>query len=118
MIIDHIAIRADDIEELAKWYQEKIGAEVTHTDKYYVRLSANNSTIAIIDKNKYPYNHIGILVDSMDDLPKEGTRVEHRDGTVGVYCEDPEGNYVEFIYYTEELRPEFLTYAYTKIDCQ
>ena len=28
MIIDHIAIRADDIEELAKWYQEKIGAKV------------------------------------------------------------------------------------------
>lgn len=117
MIIDHIAIRADDIEELAKWYQEKIGAKVTHTDKHYIRLSTTNSTIAIIDKNKYPYNHVGVLVDSLEDLPDDGTRVEHRDGTVGVYCEDPEGNYIEFIYYTEELRPQFLTYGYTKIHC-
>ena len=113
MIIDHIAIRASDIDKVSKWYQEAIGAEVTHTDEYYVRLSANNSTIAIIDKNKYPYNHIGVLVDSLEDLPDDGTRVEHRDGTVGVYCEDPEGNVIEFIYYTEELRPEFLTYAYS-----
>ena len=49
MIIDHIAIRADDIEELAKWYQKKIGAKICHTDKHYIRLSANNSTIAIIN---------------------------------------------------------------------
>ena len=63
--------------------------------------------------NKYPYNHIGVLVDSLEDLPKDGKRIEHRDGTVGVYCKDPEGNYVEFIYYTKELRPYFLTYAHT-----
>ena len=114
MVIDHIAIKADDIKKLSKWYQETIGAIVTHVDEHYVRLSADNSTIAIIDKNKYPCNHIGVLVDSLDDLPENGERIEHRDGTVGVYCEDPEGNYVEFIYYTEDLRSEFLTYAHTK----
>jgi len=113
MIIDHIAIRADNIEELANWYQKTIGARVTHTDAHYVRLTTSNSTIAIIDKNKYPYNHIGVLVNSLEELPEDGTRIEHRDGTVGVYCEDPEGNFVEFIYYTEDLRPEFLTYAHT-----
>lgn len=114
MIIDHIAIRADDIEELANWYCKTIGATITHVDKYYIRLSTTNSTIAIIDKDRYPWNHIGILVDSLENLPEDGTRVEHRDGTVGVYCEDPEGNFIEFIYYTEELRPQFLTYDYTK----
>jgi catechol-2,3-dioxygenase len=113
MIIDHIAIRADNIEKLSKWYQNTIGATVTHTDTHYVRLTTSNSTIAIIDKNKYPCNHIGVLVDSLDDLPEDGKRIEHRDGTVGVYCEDPEGNFVEFIYYTEDLRQEFLTYAHT-----
>jgi catechol-2,3-dioxygenase len=116
MIIDHIAIRANNIEKLAEWYQKTIGAKITHTDKHYVRLSTNNSTIALIDKNKYPYNHIGVLVDSLDDLPEGENRVEHRNGTVGVYCEDPEGNYVEFIYYTEELRSTFVTYAYAKKD--
>ena len=118
MIIDHIALRADDIEKVSKWYQDMIGAEITHTDQYYIRLTTSNSTIAIIDKNKYPYNHIGILVDSMEELPDDGTRVEHRDGTIGVYCQDPEGNCIEFIYYTEELRPRFVTYGYTKANSE
>ena len=118
MVIDHIALRADDINKVSKWYQEKIGAKVTHTDQYYIRLTTDNSTIAIIDKNRYPYNHVGILVESMDNLPDDGTRVEHRDGTIGVYCQDPEGNCIEFIYYTEELRPQFVTYGYTKTDSE
>ena len=116
MIIDHIALRAEDIHKVAKWYQDTIGAEVTHQDKYYIRLTTNNTTIAIIDMNRYPKNHIGILVGSLEELPKDGARVEHRDGTVGVYCEDPEGNFIEFIYYTEELRPQFVTYGHTKTD--
>jgi catechol-2,3-dioxygenase len=118
MIIDNIALRADDIHKVSEWYQKNIGAIVTHEDKFYIRLSTSNTTIAIIDKNRYPYNHIGILIDSMDDLPDDGTRVEHRDGTIGVYCQDPEGNCIEFIYYTEELRPQFVTYGYTKTDSE
>ena len=117
MIIDHIAIRARNIHSLSKWYVEKTNAEIMHMDLYYVRLKLNNTTIAIIDEVKYPHNHIGVLVDSLEDLPSDGTRVEHRDGTIGVYCEDPEGNFLEFIYYTEELRSQFLTYASPKNNC-
>ena len=116
MIVDHIAIRAQDIEKVARWYQHTIGAKVTHTDKYYIRLSTQNTTIAIIDEKKYPHRHIGVLVDSIHDLPNEGLRMEHRDGTIGVYTTDPEGNMIEFIYYTEELRSQFVTYGYTKTD--
>lgn len=118
MIVDHIALRADDIHKVSKWYQEKIGAVITHEDKFYIRLTTDNTTIAIIDKNKYLYNHVGILVESIEDLPDDGTRVEHRDGTIGVYCEDPEGNQIEFIYYTKELRPLFVTYGYSKTDSE
>ena len=116
MIVDHIAIRAKDIKKIASWYQERLGAVVSHTDQWYIRLSMDNTTIAIIDEKKYPHRHIGVLVDSLDDLPSEGLRVEHRDGTIGVYTTDPEGNMIEFIYYTEELRPQFVTYGYTKSD--
>ena len=77
MIIDHIAIRAKDIHKVSKWYQDTIGAEVTHTDKYYIRLSTHNTTIAIIDKNKYPKNHIGILVDSLDVNRTSGNACYH-----------------------------------------
>jgi len=116
MLIDHIAIRANDIYRLSKWYVKHFDAHITHMDLYYVRLSFKNTTLAIIDKNKYPHNHIGILVDNKEDLPTEGERVEHRDGTIGVYCEDPEGNFVEYIYYTEELKDTFVTYGYSKIN--
>jgi len=118
MIVDHIAIRAKDIKKVASWYEETLGAVVSHTDKYYIRLTMENTTIAIIDEKKYPHRHIGVLVDSYDDLPKEGLRVEHRDGTVGVYTVDPEGNMTEFIYYTDDLKPQFVTYGYTKPNSQ
>ena len=116
MIVDHIAIRAKDIHKVSKWYQDNIGAEVTHTDKYYIRLTTQNTTIAIIDEKKYPHRHVGVLADSLDNLPSEGLRVEHRDGTIGVYVVDPEGNMVEFIYYTKQLRPQFVTYGYATRD--
>ena len=67
-------------------------------------MSFNNTTIALIDENRYPCNHIGILVENIKDLPSSGRRVEHRDGTIGVYVEDPFGNVVEFIYYSKELK--------------
>jgi catechol-2,3-dioxygenase len=110
MLIDHIAIRANDIHRLAKWYVKHLDAEITHMDLYYVRLSVTNTTIAIIDEVRYPHNHIGILVHNIDDLPSYGERVEHRDGTVGVYVEDPEGNFIEYIYYAKELKEKFVTY--------
>ena len=66
MIIDHIAIRARNIHSLSKWYVEKTNAEIMHMDLYYVRLKLNNTTIAIIDEVKYPHNHIGVLVDSLE----------------------------------------------------
>ena len=59
---------------------------------------------------------VGVLVESIEDLPEQGLRMEHRDGTIGVYTTDPEGNMIEFIYYTEELRPQFVTYGYSKTD--
>ena len=102
----------------APWYDVHRRLHRLHTDKYYIRLSTQNTTIAIIDEKKYPHRHIGVLVDSIDDLPDEGLRMEHRDGTVGVYTVDPEGNMIEFIYYTEELKPQFVTYGYTKADSE
>ena len=114
MLIDHIAIRANDIHRLAKWYVKHLDAEITHMDLYYVRLSVTNTTIAIIDEGRYPHNHIGILVHNIEDLPSYGERVEHRDGTIGVYIEDPEGNFVEYIYYSKEMKETFVTYVNTK----
>ena len=41
---------------------------------------------------------------NVEELPKEGKRIEHRDGTIGVYVFDNSGHCVEFIYYSDEVK--------------
>ena len=72
-------------------------------------MQVSNTNIALIDKKHYPYPHFGILVDKIEDLPLElGETVYHRDGTTGVYVKDPFGNYLEYIYYSDEQKKVFL----------
>ena len=102
MRVDHIAIRVKNLDEMQKWYENNTDAVLVHTDTYYRRMKLDNTTIALIDEKHYPYNHIGLLAKEYKDLPEHGLRMYHRDGTVGVYQTDPEGNTVEFIHYSEE----------------
>ena len=107
-IIDHIAILVSDLEEAERWYLEHVRAEVTFRDQKYIRLKVGNTNIALIDEAHYPWAHIGILVKDKNDLPDTGSRVEHRDGTIGVYVEDPFGNYIEYIWYSQDQSETFL----------
>ena len=54
--------------------------------------------------NRYPDNHIGVLIENYEDLPDVGTRIQHRDGTIGVYVKDPFGYTVEYIWYSEKAK--------------
>tara|TARA_R110002012_G_scaffold92587_2_gene224768 strand:- start:1964 stop:2311 length:348 start_codon:yes stop_codon:yes gene_type:complete len=103
-IVDHIAFRVYDLEKAKRWYEKNLDAKMTHRDEFYIRMSLENTTIALIDANRYPYDHIGILVDDANDLPKVGQRVEHRDGTIGVYIRDPFGNVIEYIWYSGDAK--------------
>ncbi len=114
--IDHIAIVVDDLEKAAEWYAEHCEGEVTHKQDTYYRLEVHNTTIALILSSHGPNRpHIGILVESLEDLPIEkGQYVKHRDGTHGVYVTDPWGNHLEYICYnTEECKEKFLSYRGT-----
>ena len=102
MILDHIAIRAQNIDNLQQWYEENLGATVERKDKFYVRLQMDNVIISLIDKSRYKYSHLGVLVKKWEDLPSKGVRTTHRDGTIGVYCFDPEGNVIEHIWYPDD----------------
>ena len=102
--VDHIALLVEDLEESQKWYEENLEAVCVFDDKFYKRMQVSNTTIALISKDRYEHNHVGILVNSVDDLPKDGKRVEHRDGTIGVYTFDNSGYCVEFIYYSPEVK--------------
>ena len=107
-IIDHIGIRVDDLKEAERWYLEHLKAEVTFRSDKYIRLKVGNTNIALVDKVYYPWAHVAILVDDKEDLPKQGYKVKHRDGTIGVYVEDPFGNYLEYIWYSQDQSETFL----------
>ena len=102
MNVDHIAIRVADLDRMQEWYERNVGAKLIFKDQYYRRMKMENTVIALIDENRYPHNHIGVLVENCEDLPKVGFRATHRDGTIGVYQHDPEGNTVEYIWYSQE----------------
>jgi len=108
-IVDHIAVLVDDLEIAEKWYSDKLCGVVTFRDSKYVRMKIHNTNIALIDKKHYSKAHFGILVEKKEDLPLEmGEVVYHRDGTVGVYVKDPFGNYLEYIWYSDEQKKVFL----------
>jgi extradiol dioxygenase family protein len=78
-IVDHIAILVDDLEVAEEWYTQKLAGKVTFRDSKYIR------------------------------MPLEmGEVVYHRDGTTGVYVKDPFGNYLEYIWYSDEQKEIFL----------
>ena len=101
MIIDHIAIRVDNLDEMQEWYEKNVGAVLERRDTYYCRMKMDNTIIALIDRKRYPDNHVGVLVKEWKNLPTKGIRLTHRDGTIGVYRKDPEGNVVEYIWYPD-----------------
>ena len=108
-VVDHIAIVVDDLLVAEEWYTQKLNGKVTFRDPKYIRMRVSNTNIALIDKKHYPHPHFGILVEKIEDLPLElGDTVYHRDGTVGVYVKDPFGNYLEYIYYSDEQKKVFL----------
>ena len=109
MIVDHIALKVSDLKLAEDWYVENLSAIVSYRDEKYIRLKLKNTNIALIDEKYYPHEHTGFLVDKIEDLPVEkGKVVKHRDGTIGVYVKDPFGNYLEYIWYSDELRKVFL----------
>lgn len=107
--IDHIAILVNDLKLAEEWYCFNLSGEITFRNEMYIRLTVENTNIALIDKKYYPYAHCAILVDNVEDLPTEkGEVIKHRDGTIGVYVKDPFGNYLEYIWYSNVQKKVFL----------
>ena len=102
--IDHIALLVEDLETSQSWYENNLGAACEFSTDSYRRMRFENTTVALISKHHYSYNHIGILVNCKENLPKDGDRIEHRDGTIGVYTFDPDGHCIEHIWYNEDCR--------------
>ena len=74
-IIDHIAIKVNNLEQAEAWYLQHLKAEITFRDYKYIRLKVGNTNIALIDEQYYPYAHIGILVEDKKEVEEPGLAV-------------------------------------------
>ena len=100
--LDHVAIQTKDIAVTAKFYVDTFGAEVLYADTTWAFLRIGQGKLALVSPQQHP-PHVALRV----DLPaletaaaNAGKKIDlHRDGTRGIYLDDPAGNVVELIYY-------------------
>jgi catechol 2,3-dioxygenase-like lactoylglutathione lyase family enzyme len=102
MTIDHVAVPAKDIAASVAYYVGRFGAEVLYQDATWAFLKFGNTKLALVTPGQHP-PHVALSV-SLDALQKAaveaGKKIDvHRDGTQGIYVDDPSGNAVELIYY-------------------
>ena len=100
--LDHVAIVVNDVAAGVKFYTEAFAAEVLYADATWAFLRLGQGKLALVRAEQHP-PHVALRVDlpSLEAAAaKAGKRIDlHRDGTRGIYVEDPSGNVLELIYY-------------------
>lgn len=104
--VDHLAIKCEDLKKDVEEYK-RLGFSVeTVYEDWAMMRDAKGFGIALLPpQSKHP-PHIGLKVDTMDELKKaaekEGRPIKpHRDGTSSFYTKGVSGQIVELIYYPE-----------------
>ena len=93
--IDHVAITVDNVKESVDWYVQNHGCSTIYCDDTWAMLQFDNIKLALVVEDQHPY-HIAF---SVDEIEWEDHIMEHRDGSVSKYIEDPSGNKIEIIKY-------------------
>ena len=100
MIFDHVALVSEDIECTIAWYVKKWNAEILYQDKTWGLIKIGKTKIAFVSPHQHPA-HVCFEIDEsfiVKNLPKE-TFKPHRDGSSSCYVRDPDGNFLEFLYW-------------------
>lgn len=102
--MDHIAMQTDDIAGSVRWYVESFGAQVLYQDATWAFLRLGQGKLALVTPSQHP-PHVALRV-APHELERAAARAgkpidRHRDGTTGIYVEDPQGNVVELICYPQ-----------------
>jgi len=100
--MDHVAIQTDNVSGSARFYVEHFGAEVLYEDATWAFLKIGQGKLALVTPSQHP-PHVALRVDETQ-LEVAATRAgkpidRHRDGTTGIYVDDPSGNVIELICY-------------------
>lgn len=102
MRFDHVAVPSDDIAASVNWYTSRFGATVLYQDATWAFLKLGGTKLALVTPTQHP-PHIAVSVteDELNEAAKAaGVPIDqHRDGTKGIYINDPSGNAVELICY-------------------
>ena len=100
--LDHVAIQTHDIAGSVAFYVEHFSAEVLYQDATWAFLQLGQGKLALVTPTQHP-PHIALRVNEAT-LERAAVRAglpidRHRDGTTGIYVDDPQGNVVELICY-------------------
>jgi catechol 2,3-dioxygenase-like lactoylglutathione lyase family enzyme len=100
--MDHVAVPSDDIARDVQFYVESFGAQVLYQDATWAFLRLGQGKLALVTPTQHP-PHVALRV-TEEQLQNAATRANkpidtHRDGTKGIYVDDPQGNAVELICY-------------------
>ncbi len=102
MRFDHVAITSKDIAASVNWYKDRFGASVLYQDNSWAFLQFGGTKLALVNPQQHP-PHVALSVkeDELEAASKAtGVKIDtHRDGTKGIYIQDPSGNAVELICY-------------------
>ena len=100
--LDHVAIPTRNIAAGVKFYVDNFAAEVLFQDATWAFLRIGQGKLALVTPTQHP-PHIALRVDlpTLQAAAKKAAKPidTHRDGTQGIYVDDPSGNSVELIYY-------------------
>jgi catechol 2,3-dioxygenase-like lactoylglutathione lyase family enzyme len=100
--MDHVAVQTNDIAGSVQWYVETFGAQVLYQDATWAFLRLGQGKLALVTPTQHP-PHVALRVDrgSLEQIAaRVGKSIDrHRDGTAGIYIDDPQGNVLELIHY-------------------
>ena len=102
MKFDHVAIISKNIKTSISWYVEKWNAKIIYQDETWGLIEIGKSKIAFVTPNQHPA-HICFEIDEdfiVDKLHGQ-TFKGHRDGSSSCYVRDPDGNFLEFLYWPQ-----------------
>lgn len=100
--LDHVAVQTQDVPGSVAYYVETFGAEVLYQDKTWAFLRLGQGKLALVTPSQHP-PHVALRMNEADlqaAAARAGKPVDvHRDGSKGIYIEDPSGNVLELICY-------------------
>jgi len=93
--IDHIAITVANIEDSLNWYRQQSQCQILYHDNTWALLEYHNIKLALVIDREHP-PHFAMISEKPEQY---GPLTKHRDGSLSVYIEDPDGNHIEMIKY-------------------